>query len=172
MYLLLVVLVYVFFAWKFVDWKRWKEYYPTVQFYIIANFLYNFLFYNHTLWAYRAVTLDWLNHTFIEITFTLLIIPVVVMIYLRYFPEKNLKKKIFYIGVWIVYFSVLEYLFSKKGLFVYDNGWNFWWSVLFNLIMFIMLRMHYKKPGIAMAVSLPIIAILLWFFHPHLIDLK
>lgn len=49
MYLLLVIVVYIVFAVKFVKWKRGKEYYPTIQFYIICNLLYNFLFYQHTL---------------------------------------------------------------------------------------------------------------------------
>ena len=170
MYLLLVVAVYIAFAIIFVDWKRWEEYYPTVQYYLICNLLYNFLFYNHTLWAYKAVTFQWLNHTLIELTFTFFILPVVLMIYLRYFPKG--KKKFVYLAAWIAYFTFLEYLFYKKGLFIYENGWSVLWSFIFNIIMFIMIRLHYKNKLLALLASVPVIFILLLIFHPSLQDLK
>jgi hypothetical protein len=97
MYLVIVIAVYVIFAKKFVNWTRWKEFYPTVQYFIICNLLYNFIFFNHTLWAYKAVTVKWLNHTLIELAFSFFIIPVVIMIYLQHFPEN--KHKLIYIGV-------------------------------------------------------------------------
>ncbi|WP_421382767.1 CBO0543 family protein [Bacillus salacetis] len=171
MYLLLVVVVYIIFAYLFVDWKRWKDYYPTVQYYLICNLTYNFLFYNHTLWKYKAVTVDWLNHTLIELTFSFFILPVVLMIYLRYYP-KNSRKSLVYVAVWIAYFTFIEYIFYKRGLFVYENGWGAGWSLIFNLIMFTMIRMHYKNKLLALIISLPLIAVLLLFFHPSLQDMK
>ncbi|WP_442598506.1 CBO0543 family protein [Neobacillus sp. D3-1R] len=170
MYLLIVMVVYILFAKVFIDWKRWKEFYPTVQYYIICNLLYNFIFYQHTLWRYKAVTVSWLNHTIIEIAFSLFILPVVIMMYLQYFPKG--RKKYFYIGIWVAYFSVIEWIFTKKGLFVYENGWNGWWSLLFNVISFVIIRLHYKRPAFAMMISIPIIIILLYFFHPALHELK
>ncbi|HYK75002.1 MAG TPA: CBO0543 family protein [Pseudoneobacillus sp.] len=170
MYLLLVIVVYIILAKIFIDWRRWKEFYPTIQFYIICNLLYNFIFYQHTLWRYKAVTVSWLNHTFIEIAFSFFILPVVLMTYLQYFPKG--KKKYLYIGVWIAYFSVIELLFTKKGLFVYENGWNGWWSLVFNSISFVIIRLHFVRPLVALTISLPIIIILLLFFHPALHELK
>jgi hypothetical protein len=171
MYLLVVIVVYIIFAIKFVKWRKWKEYYPTIQFYIICNLLYNFLFYQHTLWKYKAVTVDWLNHTLIEIAFTFFILPVVLMLYLEYFPKEK-GRGFLYLMVWVAYFSVIEYLFKTKGLFVYENGWSTWWSLLFNIITFTVIRIHYKNALAAFLVSAPIIAILLLFFHPALHDLK
>lgn len=171
MYLLLVIGVYIFFAKKFVDWKRWKEYYPTIQFYIICNLLYNFVFYQHTLWKYKAVTVPWLNHTLIEIAFTFFIVPVVMMIYLQYFPKRN-GKKFLYLSIWVAYFSALEFLFVRKGLFLYENDWNTWWTILFNFITFIVIRIHYKNSLAGLLVSAPIIVVLLLIFHPSLHDLK
>jgi hypothetical protein len=170
-YLLIVVIVYIIFAKIFVKWRNFKEFYPTIQFFIIGNLLYNFLFYNHTLWAYKAVTVTWLNHTLIDITFSFFILPVVIMIYLQYFP-KTTKKKIMYVSVWIAYFSFLEYIFFKRGLFIYENNWGIIMSMVFNTIMFVILRLHHRKPMLALAVSLPIIIILLYFYHPSLSDLK
>ncbi len=170
MYLIFVVVVYILFAKFFIDWKRWKDFYPTIQFYIICNLLYNVIFYNHTLWEYKAVTVDWLNHTLIDLVFSFFIIPVVIMIFLRFYPYG--KKKFLYITCWIIYFTFLEYLFLKKGLFLYENGWTIGWSAIFNIIMFSILGLHHKKPLFALILSVPIIAILLWIFHPSFHDLK
>ncbi|WP_077212017.1 CBO0543 family protein [Bacillus dakarensis] len=101
MYLAMVLVVYAIFAYFFVDWKNWKSYYSTIQYFIICNLLYNFIFYNHTLWKYRAVTLDWLNHTLIEIAFSFFIVPIVIMIYLRYYPTG--KKQYLYLSIWVAY---------------------------------------------------------------------
>lgn len=169
MYLLLVVAVYVLFAKYFVDWKRWEEYYPTILYFIVCNLTYNFVFYDYTLWMYRAKS-GWLNHTIIDLAFSYFIIPVIIMIYLRFFPTD--RRKYIYLFAWITYFSVIEWLFSKKGLFVYENGWNLKWSILFNIIMFILLRVHYRKPILALALSFPIIVVLLIFFHPPFSHLK
>ncbi|WP_244895466.1 CBO0543 family protein [Evansella clarkii] len=170
MYLLFVVIVYIIFAKVFVDWKRWKEFYPTIQFYIVCNLLYNFLFYNHPLWSYKAVTVDWLNHTLIDLTFTLFIVPVVLMIYLQYYPAG--KKQWAYIFAWVLYFTLIEFLFIKKGLFVLDNGWTLWWSFIFNIITFTIIKLHHKNTLLGLIVAVPVIFVLLLFFHPPLQDLK
>ncbi|MBM6619598.1 CBO0543 family protein [Bacillus suaedaesalsae] len=170
MYLLLVLIVYVFLGYYFVDWKNWKDYYPTVQFYIICNLFYNFIFYNHTLWRYNGITFSWLNHTFIEISFMLFVIPVILMIYLRYFPKK--KKPYLYVAVWVAYFTSLEFIFHNKGMFIYENDWNLFWSGIFNVIMFTILRIHYRNPLVGIIVSIPVITILFLFFHPTLAELK
>ena len=170
MYLVLIVVVYILFAIRFVDWKQWMDYYPTIQYFIVFNLLYNFLYYNHTLWAYKAVSVNWLNHTIIEVTFTFFILPVIIMVYLKYFPTG--KKKFLYVGVWISFFSFLEYIFFKKGLFIYDNGWGLGWSIVFNAIIFTLLRLHYKRPLLALGLSIPIISLLMIIFHPSFAELK
>jgi hypothetical protein len=170
MYLLAIVILYVSLSIKFLDWKRWKDHYATIQFFIIGCLLYNVIFYQHTLWAYKSVTWDWLGHTLISIIFTLIIIPIAIMFYLQYYP--NGKKQVLYIFTWVAYFTSMEFLFSRLGMFVYDNGWNVGWSLLFNIIMFTMLRLHDKRPLLALILSVPIIVILLMYFHPPLAELK
>ncbi|WP_064093962.1 CBO0543 family protein [Rossellomorea aquimaris] len=170
MYLLLIVIAYILIAIKFMNWSRWKEYYPTIQFYVIGDLLYNFVFYHHTLWAYKGASWKWLNHTFISLTFTFTVIPIALMFFLQYYPKG--KKRFLYLFLWVLYFTLLELFFSKIGLFVYDNGWNLWWSALFNVVTFSMISLHFKKPVVALIISVPLIAVLLLFFHPLLHELK
>ena len=170
MYLAIVVAVLLVLAYFFVDWNRWKDFYPTIQFYIMCNLLYNFIFFNHTLWAYNPST-SWLNHSIIDLTFSLIIIPIILMIYLKYIP-KAFKNALFYILAWVATFTVTEYFFQRAGLFIYENGWGIFNSAFFNVIMFSVLGLHFKRPLHAILLSIPIIAILLFFHHPSFGDLK
>ncbi|RDI45382.1 CBO0543 family protein [Falsibacillus pallidus] len=153
MYLLLVMFVWCFFAYKFIRWESVKEQYPTVLFFIVINMTYNMLYYQHTLWAFRGVTIDWLNHTIINLAFTFFICPAALIIYLQRLPHTKRKMAI-YMAVWVVFFSVLETLFAHKGMYVYGNGWGGWYNIWLNLVLFIVLTVHYRKPYFAISLSL------------------
>jgi hypothetical protein len=165
-----ILVMYILCAKFFVDWTRWEEFYPTILYFITCNFAYNFIFYQHTLWMYNFKAVDWLNHTFIELAFSLIIMPVFIMFFLQYFPKE--RRKFFYVAIWVVSFSILEYFSKETELFIHDNEWGILWSTVFNLIMFILLRIHYRKPLLALLLSVPTIIILLFFFHPSFTDLK
>lgn len=170
MYLAIAVAVHLILAYFLIDWKRWRDFYPTIQFYIISNLLYNFIFFNHTLWAYKPRS-PWLNHTFIDLTFSLILMPIILMIYLKHIP-KVFKNALFYILAWVISFTIVEFFFQRGGLFIYKNGWGIINSAIFNVIMFSILGVHYKRPLFGILLSIPIIAILLYFHHPSFGDLK
>ncbi|CAM4021498.1 CBO0543 family protein [Mesobacillus thioparans] len=164
------VSVYLILGYFLVDWKRWRDFYPTIQFYIICNLMYNFIFFNHTLWAYKPRT-PWLNHTYIDLVFSLIIIPIIIMIYLDHIPA-IFPRKILYGAGWVILFTSIEYFFQKKDLFIYQNGWGIITSAIFNMIMFTVLGVHYKRPLAGLLLAIPIIIILLYFHHPSFQDLK
>jgi hypothetical protein len=151
-YLALVVAVWIILGIFLVKWKDWRECYPTVLYYLAANLLYEFLYYNHTLWAFKAITTDRINHTIILMAFLFIIVPVAIMIYLQRFPGRRLHQVI-YVGVWVLFFWFIEFLFYKMGMFVYGNGWSIWHSAWFDLAMFILFRIHQKKPLLAAGLS-------------------
>ncbi|MCA1029492.1 hypothetical protein LCL95_00440 [Bacillus timonensis] len=172
MYLLFVLVCWIIIGVKFIKRENWKAFYPTILFFISANFLYNFLYYHHTLWAYKAKTTHLLNHTLIEITFSLCIVPITIALYLQFFPNERFSRKIRYILIWAVFYWVIEYVFYKKEMFIYDNGWSPAWTFGFNLMMFTMLRVHFKRPFIALFISVPIIIVLMFFFPVPLDKMK
>ncbi|OZM56442.1 hypothetical protein CIB95_11750 [Lottiidibacillus patelloidae] len=169
MYLLLVIVVWILFAYKFVDWSQWKKQYPTILYFIVINLSYNFLYYNHTLWAFRGVTADWINHSIINMAFTFFICPVGLIIYLQRFPQQKAMNQLIYIAVWVIFYSVIETLFAYKGMYVYDNGWNGWLNIILNSVLFTVLYIHYKNPVRAILISIPL-AILFYLFFPVPLD--
>jgi len=40
------------------------------------------------------------------------------------------------------------------GYFTHHNGWNIWFSLIFNYILFSVLYLHYKKPLYAWGIAL------------------
>lgn len=171
MYLIFVVCVWIIFGIIFVDWKSWKEYYPTILYYCVLNILYDFLYYNHSLWEFRAITTDYLNHTIISLVFYFIVIPISIFIFLQRFPKKPLNKVI-YILVWAVFYWVIEFFYMSKGMFIYYNGWSIWHSLWFDVLMFFMMRLHFKKTLLTLILTLFTVIIFIVLFPIPFSSLK
>lgn len=91
--------------------------------------------------------------------------PVTVIIYLFYFPKKKIFKQIFYILAWVILYIFLE-LFGLHifGLINHFNGWNIWWSLLLDIVLFVMLFIHHKRPLLAWGLSIIVIIFFLTVF--------
>lgn len=53
MYRIIIISLFLLACWKWGNWRNWKEYYPTILYFIIGDLSYKVLFYNKTLWEYR-----------------------------------------------------------------------------------------------------------------------
>lgn len=152
----------VIIAWRWGDWKNWQKYYPTILYMITGNLLYNILTYHYPIWLYQKSILQ--NHTLTDILNSFVIFPATILLFLPHFPNKGIIKKIRYLLFWMIIYISVEWFLSELGYFSYHNGWNLGWSVLFNIGMFTLLRVHYKKPLLAWGISVFIILFLLIIF--------
>ncbi|MEE3952222.1 CBO0543 family protein [Peribacillus frigoritolerans] len=157
------IALFLFAGIKWGDWRRWRDYYPTILFFIIGDLLYSCLLYNHQLWAFQETFFGMSilrNDTIISLIIMFTRYPLTILIYLGRFPQTRVKQA-FWMFFWIICYSLIEYLNLKYlNLINHYNGWNIWWSVLFNIAMFSILRIHYKKPLLAWGVSIVWILIL------------
>jgi hypothetical protein len=167
---LMIAGVAVFAAWRWGDWRNWKKYYPTILYMIIANFLYNILTYHYPIWKYQKSIFQ--NHTLTDIFNSFIVFPATLLLYLPNFPQKGIMKKVRYILIWILIYIAAEWILSRLGFFSYYNGWNIMWSAFFNIIMFTMLRVHYKNPLLAWPLSLFIVIFLIWYFDVPIKNLR
>lgn len=155
-------------AWKFGDYKNWRIYYPTMLYFITGDFLYSLLTYKHPLWAFESPLL---NTTFSDLLICFVFFPSTLLIFLPHFP-KGLKKQVPYVLLWVFSYTFIEFISFKLGYFSYHNGWSIWWSLLFNCIMFPMLRLHHSKPLAAWPISFMIAAAFLIYFKVPISNLK
>lgn len=157
---IIVSLLFPIAAWKWGDWRNWHKYYPTILFFILANFAYGYITYNHPLWEFESPLL---KTTLCDVFVSFVAYPSTILLLLPHFPDKW-HKQIVYILAWVILFTILEVFSLKLGFFSYYNGWTIWWSALFNCVMFPILILHHHKPLSAWCITLITAVVILILF--------
>jgi hypothetical protein len=141
-------------SWRWGDWKNFDKYYPTLLYVTVGNLIYKVFALNQFhLWL--KVDGELFNSEITYFIFLFLVMIPMTFIFLSKFP-KTKGKSILYVLGWIFLFIFLEwvgvkYLHSIK----HCNGWNIWWSLLFDTVMFPMLRLHFVNYKLALLLSIP-----------------
>ncbi|MCY9691537.1 CBO0543 family protein [Paenibacillus alginolyticus] len=143
--------------------RNWEQYYPTLLFAALSNGLYELICYQYQLWQMEP---NGLPVATIPILLLILIgMPVSTWIYLsNYSRNRKLLSQAYYIIFFTGIFVLLEFVAVKCGSITYHNGWNLLWSSFFDMIMFIMLRIHYRKPLLGLLMSVPYTGLLMIIF--------
>lgn len=160
---LLLPLIWILSAYKWSDWRNWKSYYPTILFFIVGDVIYYFVAYNHPLWE---TTSPMLGVTFSALLMCVTVWPSSTLLYLTHFPLAGKLKKALYILIWVVLFTLNELVCSWFGNFKYSNGWNIGWSILFDIVLFPLLKIHHEKPSIAWILAFLIGTTFIYYFIP------
>lgn len=158
-----ILLIAAFLIGAFISgkWKNFSEYYPTILYFIICSLIYDILFRNYPLWRFELLPplhniLS--SHSLISLAVTFTAFPATALMYLGYYPKNS--RGFLYILLWAFIYIIIEVIGCSQNAITYHNGWNLGWSFLFNILAFSLLRVHYKKPLLAWAVS-PVFIILI-----------
>lgn len=158
-------LIWLGAALKWGDWRNWRKYYPTILFFILGDLLYLFLLADlYPMWRYNPPNIDekiGMTNKIVSLSIIIIKYPATVLIYLAKLPQYNKLKEVTYILCWVLIYLVNEIIDIKTDLIKYYNGWSIWWSILFNTVIFVLLRIHFKTPLVALALSVMFI-IFLW----------
>lgn len=166
---IMVSLLILAAAWRWGNWRNWQKYYPTILFFILADYAYGYITYNQPLWQYESPLL---KTTLSDLFVSLIGYPSLILLFLQYYP-KGIYKRIVYISLWVIlHFTLIELLALKLGFFSYHNGWNVWYAFLFDCFMFPMFRLHYKKPLIVWIITFIMFIALFSFFHISISNMK
>lgn len=172
---ILLLLLFILAGWKWGDWKNWRQYYPSILFFILGDLLYNYLLYNHTMWQFHTSFDQFVlpNHTLISIAVAFISFPVKVLIYLGHFPENKSKfTQFMYIFAWVLFFTLFEFGALSLGILSHHNGWNLFTTFLFYFVIFVMLRLHQNRPLLAWIASFGVILFLCIYFDVPISSLK
>jgi hypothetical protein len=152
---------------KWGDWRNWSKYHSTILFLWFGDLLYNFLCKNYMMWEYKETIFGQNllpNHLTVSLLIMFVAYPASMLIFFGKLPKET-NKIVLWILFWVTLFSVVEYINLRYlDLVDHHHGWNMGWSVLFNLIMFSMLLLHYKHPIAALITSIPIILFFVLYF--------
>lgn len=147
-----------------VNWKEWKKYYPTALFAAVANLLYEVICSKYQLWSMEPNGLP--NHTLNILLLSIIGMPISTMIYLSNYPfNKSLFKQVLYTSIFIIGFTIMEYIAVKFGSITYHHGWTLFHSFLFDISIFVILFIHFKYPIWAWVLSTIVIFIVLINFN-------
>ncbi|KIL35578.1 hypothetical protein SD70_32115, partial [Gordoniibacillus kamchatkensis] len=92
--------------------------------------------------------------------------PSLVLLYLGNYPDGG-RKQVLYVCAWVLGQSLIEaasyFIFNGIN---YAHGWNYWWSILFNMFFYVILRIHYLNPQRAWAISVVVLLLHIRFLIP------
>lgn len=163
-------LIFLLAAVKWGDWRNWQKYYPTFLFFIGGDLFYNAVLHKHRLWSYQETIFaeDLLyGHLVINLIIMAIAYSSTLLIFLGNYPKSKLKQ-VLWILLWIFIYCLIEWVNNKYlHLIEYHNGWNTLLSILFNFVMFPVLRIHMNKPWLAW-----IISILFFIFLYNILDIS
>lgn len=159
-YQIIVTVIMILIAWKWGDWRNWKQYHSTMLFYIVVAFLYSLLTYNYPLWEFESPLL---KTTLSDVLISCVFAPATILTYLYHYPI-GWKKQIPYVLLWAFIYAITEIVSYSLGFFSYHHGWNIWWSALFDCAMFPILYLHFKRPlwAIAIVIFCAIFGLIYW----------
>lgn len=158
------LLAFLVAALKLGDWKNWQKYYPTILFVMAINLGASLLSYHHVLWDYNPDTFV-KTATTVELINSFIMLPATTFVYLSKFPTQYKLTQYSYMLLWVTIYGVLEFIdhYIMKGL-SYKHGWSWSTSVIFDVAMFAILRLHYLKPIWAWGASLVVAIVIIIMF--------
>jgi hypothetical protein len=130
---------------------------------ILGNLAYNHLFQDKLLWQTGGFLAE---HPVLDISTIVVLYVSTVILFLTFYSRIDTKpKKAGYILLWVLIYSAMEFVSHITGHFSYGNGWCFFYSVAFNLIMFPVLGLHHEKPLYAWLVGTMLAYIMMILFN-------
>ncbi len=149
-------------SFKWGNWKNWKEYHASMLFIATGGLLYEYIVQDHSLWKFHP---DWLyGNSMTVIVYALFTMPISILLFLSHFPEKWVWRGM-YILLWSGIYIAVEWVLYVSGRISYQNGWGFWYSFPFDIVMFSVIALHQKYPFLAYILSIMITAFMIAYFH-------
>ncbi|WP_188632848.1 CBO0543 family protein [Lentibacillus kapialis] len=159
---LLIILLAVLVAWRSVNWRSLYEYHATILYMVAMNLLYYFFTVDYRLWTLHSHI--GLPPAVIDLVYTFVLFPITTLMFLNRYPQQR-GKQIVHTGKWVMIYFIFESIGYLFGAIRYHHGWSLIWSGLFLVVMFPMLRLHYKRSLWAYSLSVVIITFLLYWFE-------
>lgn len=160
--LIILGLVSIYLCYKFGDWKNWRSYYPTMLFYIIADFSHILLTQKKSLWLINSGVFG--SDTLSDYFISLIIAPCIIILFLSNYP-KRIIKRVAYTFLYVIIMSSIEYVAHIRKAIVYYNGWVFGCTIIVYIAMFLLFPLHHKNPLWAWLILALLSAAVVYYFR-------
>jgi hypothetical protein len=148
-------------------WERWKEFLPTFYYWALFSCFYEYISYisNKHLWEFDK---NFISLFVTEPLYTFIFYPSMIILFLGNYPQGRTRTILHYIK-WISFSVLIEIIAFNIGSIKFSHGWSMGWEVFFYSTMYPMLRLHYKKPLVALILSVFFVLFYLMVFDYQLI---
>ncbi|MEK8126807.1 CBO0543 family protein [Paenibacillus filicis] len=145
-------------------WILSARYHTTAIYMILGSLLYLILTAGYLLWSFVPDTP--MQRLTCELLYSLFIFPLTTLMFLNGYPEeKGLIAQFAHLLKWVGLYGGTELVLMWTNRIQYGHGWSWYSSVVFDLMMFPMLRLHSRRPLVAYVCSVPIIIGLMLVFR-------
>ena len=159
----IAITVFIIIAsFKWGNWRKWREYHASMFFISTYGLLYEYIVKENTLWKFHPDLL--FGQDMVVIVYALITMPVSIFLFLSHFPERWFQR-LMYILLWSGIYISVEWILYVFDRISYQNGWQFWYSLLFDIVMFSVIAVHQYYPFRAYILSLIIIVFLVSYFN-------
>lgn len=136
---LTIALWTVWAAWRWGRWTQFPQCYPTLLYISCCQLLYE-IFSHEKFYVWRLEP-DPIPALLCCTPFAFILW---LLSHLTRFPEVEWKAAV-HIAKWVLIYIGVEWVGYRFGYITYSHGWNCWWSLFFDVHMFLMLRFHHTK---------------------------
>jgi hypothetical protein len=156
----------IFLSLKRGKWENWQLYLPTFYYWAMFSCFYEYISYigNKHLWEFQN---NFISLFITETLYTFLFYPSMIVLFLGNYPEE-ISKKFWHYFKWISLSLLIEAMALRYGAIKFSNGWSMVWEIFFYSTMYPMLRLHHRKPILALVLSVFFVAFYLIVFDYHL----
>jgi hypothetical protein len=161
MVFLVFALICTLICWKSGKWRKWKDYYPTILFLYLADLVSDLVQSQMDLWSFNEITV---KYPILDLALMALLYTTTAILFLSS-SNVSLKKQILNILLWTSLYTIVEFAAFLIGDFKHYNGWNIYYSLLLNLVLFSLINLHYKRRYLlTWTISLVFACIFTWWF--------
>ncbi|BFT72801.1 CBO0543 family protein [Paenibacillus sp. P36] len=146
-----MAVISVLSAWRWGDWRNWQKYHATMLYFLLGDVFYVLLTKDYPLWQHQPKPP--IDSTIGTEICCLVAFAATTLIFLGLYP-KGIAKAALWIGLWVVIYSLIEVIYIFTGAIKHFHGWTMLYSVVFNIITFPMLRLHFSRPILTYAISI------------------
>lgn len=144
-------------------WKDWKKYHATMLFSGMMELVYNSIAKENNYFLWKLKPDLFLNRISLIGLYVVIIFPATALLFLSKWP-REINKQVIHIVKWVGIYTIIEAVGSMTNSIVYINKWGIGHSLIFNIILFIGLIIHHKKPVIAYIMFLLVTIAGIWAF--------
>ncbi|WP_251527833.1 CBO0543 family protein [Metabacillus litoralis] len=156
-----IAILTIMASFKWGNWRNWREYHASMFFIATGGLLYEYIVKDYALWEFHPDLLYGQDMT--VIIYALITMPVSIFLFLSHFPVRWFYR-LLYILIWSGIYIAVEWILDVFGRISYQNGWEFGYSFLFDIIMFSVIALHQYYPFRAYILSVFIIIFLILYF--------